>query len=207
MPRSPGAGPSPAGIAARDDEPLSSPVDAADDSTRQPRHRWRRRAEPLDQPVVLRVDDDPDHRRPAGTARRHRRGGQGGQGDPVCRPDLAVRVRSQALRAGGRLCLCLLPVYLVDAAIHLRRTADRVRPGPQGIRKRRGLARGVRRPRRARRRTGRRDIQRRPARLLHGLRRDPVVLLAARFALGTAGIIYLLYQREFRSEVLDVLRQ
>ncbi|MGE5712795.1 MAG: DUF599 domain-containing protein [Betaproteobacteria bacterium] len=27
------------------------------------------------------------------------------------------------------------------------------------------------------------------------------------FALGTAGIIYLLYQREFRSEVLDVLRQ
>jgi uncharacterized membrane protein len=26
------------------------------------------------------------------------------------------------------------------------------------------------------------------------------------FALGTAGIIYLLYQREFRSEVLDVLR-
>jgi uncharacterized membrane protein len=27
------------------------------------------------------------------------------------------------------------------------------------------------------------------------------------FALGTGGIIYLLYQREFRSEVLDVLRQ
>jgi uncharacterized membrane protein len=26
------------------------------------------------------------------------------------------------------------------------------------------------------------------------------------FAIGTAGIIYLLYQREFRSEVLDVLR-
>jgi uncharacterized membrane protein len=27
------------------------------------------------------------------------------------------------------------------------------------------------------------------------------------FAMGTAGIIYLLYQREFRSEVLDILRQ
>ena len=40
------------------------------------------------------------------------------------------------------------------------------------------VARGIRRPRRARRRPGRRDLQRRPARLLHGLRRDRLVLLA-----------------------------
>ena len=91
-------------------------VDDADDVARKPGHRWRRRAKPFDQPIVLCLDDHPDHRRAAGAARRHRRGGEAGPGNPVRGAHDVVRVRSEAVRADARTSSTRSFAYGIGAA-------------------------------------------------------------------------------------------
>jgi hypothetical protein len=111
----------------------------------------------------------------------------------------------EAAAAAGDLRLRVLPLHLVDAAVHLRRAARRRGARGQALHRAEPVARGLRRQGRTRGRHGGRDLQRRPARLLLRLRRIGWFFSPIAFMAATVGVVYILYQREFGSEVLGVL--
>ena len=151
--------------------------------------------------LVLRLDDDPDHRRPARGARHHRQGERAGARDPVRDAHVGAGVRPEAAAAAGHLRLRVLPLHLVDAAVHLRRAARRGRAGGGALRASDGVARSASPTGPAASSAWPPRHSTTAARLLLRVRRDRLVLLAARLRdRRPRASCCILYQREFRSE-------
>ena len=196
-----------AALAAGHDQPGAPAVDAADHLPRGAGDRRRRHPEPLDQPVVLRLDHDPDHRRPARRARHHRQGERAGARAAVRGAHLGAGVRPEAAAAAGDLRLRLLPLHLVDAAVHLRRAARRRGARGRSASTEQSLSREAFADQAGR-------VVGMAAETFNDGLRGYYFALRRRSAgssrrssswSATVGVVYILYQREFGSEVLGVL--